>query len=220
MIESIINERMKSRRCAEVIHAQLARDGVTVSLSSVKRTLARTSLLKKRSRWKRPHDATPRPQAQYPGALLEIDTIHFVLPDGSRLYVYTLIDLFSRWTYAAAMERIGAKASVSFLRKARRNAPFSFEVVQTDHGPEFSTWFTHEMQRLNIVHRHARVRQSNDNAHVERFNRTVQEECLDHTAHTLKDFQVALRACLPEYNETRLHLGLSLKTPLEVLRSS
>jgi transposase InsO family protein len=203
-----------------VVHAQLKRDGITVSLSSVQRVLARTNLLKKRSLWKRPHDATERPEALYPGALVEVDTIHFLLPDGSRLYVYTLVDLFSRSAYAQAVEKIGTKASVSFLRKARRVAPFAFNMIQTDHGSEFSVWFTHALKTLAIGHRHSRVRHSNDNAHVERFNRTLEEECLDLTAHTIRDFEKALKAYLPKYNGTRLHMGLNFQTPLEVLRRS
>lgn len=217
-IDAILTEHIKSRRCGQVVHAQLKRNGTEVSLSSVQRVLSRTNLLKKRSPWKRPHDATPRPEAAYPGALVELDTIHFVLADGSRLYIYTLIDLFSRFAYAQAVPKIGAKPSVSFLRKARRAAPFSFGTVQTDNGPEFSTWFTHECVRLGISHRHSRVRRSNDNAHIERFNRTVQEECLDRTAHTLEDFGTALKEYLPEYNGSRLHMGLDFQTPLEVLR--
>ena len=153
-----------------------------------------------------------------PGALLEADTVHFVLPDGSRLYVYTLIDLYSRWAYAEAVERIGVTASVRFLFRAQCTATFPFTLVQTDHGPEFSIGFTHALAHENVAHRHSRVRQCNDNAHVERFNRTVQEECLDHTAHTLVHFRKALAEYLPYYNTERLHMGLDYQTPMEVLQ--
>ncbi len=46
-----------------------------MSLSSVQRTLKRCRLLKERSPWKRPHDFTPRPEATFPGALMEVDTL-------------------------------------------------------------------------------------------------------------------------------------------------
>lgn len=218
LVSAIIAKRIGRRRCGQVIYHELKNDGVYVSLSSVQRTLARAQLLKKRSPWKRPHDATPRPEVSIPGALVQVDTVHFLLPDGSRLYVYTLIDLYSRWAYAEAVKRIGAEASVRFLRRAEARAPFRFVMVQTDHGPEFSTWFTHALVRRGMQHRLSRVRQSNDNAHVERFNRTIQEECLDLTAHTLTHFKKALTVYLPYYNGERLHMGINYQTPAQVLR--
>ncbi len=220
IVSAIIEKRVGRRRCGQVIHQELLREGISVSLPSVQRTLERCHLLKKRSPWKRPHDYTPRPEAAFAGALLEADTVHIMLPDGNRIYVYTLIDLFSRWAYAEVMERISAERSIGFVSRAKKKAPFCFRMIQTDHGPEFSTWFTHGMWQMNIKHRHSRVRQSNDNAHIERFNRTLQEECLDRTAHTIKHFKVALKTYLPYYNRERLHMGINYQTPFEVLRRS
>jgi transposase InsO family protein len=150
--------------------------------------------------------------------LLEADTVHLMLPDGSKLYVYTIIDLFSRWAYAEVVERISARQSVAFVRHAHRAAPFRFLMVQTDNGPEFQKMFKFSLARDGIAHRHSRVRQSNDQAHIERFNRTIQEECLDHTTHTLKNLRKALKAYLPYYNGERLHMGINYQTPLEVLQ--
>ena len=93
-------------------------------------------------------------------------------------------------------------------------------MVQTDHGSEFSTWFTHACWRLGIRHRHARVRQKDDQAHIERFNRTLQEECLDRASTTLAAFRDALATYLPYYNTERLHLGINFKTPVEMFPRS
>ena len=220
IVAAIVQKRIGRRRCGQHIYHELKRDGVSVSLPSVQRTLDRLGLLKKRSLWKRPHDATPRPQVTHAGALLEVDTVHIRLPDGSKIYVYTLIDLFSRWAYAEVGERIGAERSVGFLRRAQKAASFPFEMAQTDHGSEFSTWFTHSLLTMKIAHRHSRVRQANDNAHIERFNRTIQEECFDRTAHTIPNFKIALKKYLPYYNSERIHMGINYQTPLEVLRRS
>jgi len=220
IIQAIIQKRIGHRRCGQVIHEELKREGVQVSLPSVQRTLGRLGLLKKRSPWKRPHDSTPRPEVLFAGALVQLDTIHILAPDGSRIYVYTLIDLFSRWAYAEVAERIGAEASVRFVSRAQKVADFDFKLIKTDHGSEFSTWFTHALLTKKIAHRHSRVRQSNDNAHVERFNRTIQEGCLDRTAHTILAFQKVLPQYLEYYNTERLHMGINYQTPLEVLRRS
>lgn len=218
IVSKIIQKRSGRKRCGQVIHAELKRDGVEVSLSSVQRTLDRCGLLKKRSPWKRPHDFTPRPEVKCAGDLVQIDTIHIIAPDGKRIYIYTLIDLYSRWAYAEVVPKIGAKPSGVFLKKAQSKAPFKISLVQTDHGSEFSTHFTHVCMCMNIMHRHSRVRKKNDNAHIERFNRTIQEECFDHTAHTLKHFKKALPSYLKYYNCERLHMGINFQTPMEVLR--
>lgn len=220
IVTAIIKQRIGRKRCGQVVHQELLRKGVKVSLSSVQRTLDRCNLIKKRSPWKRPHDPTPRPEAAFSGALLQLDTIHILDPEGKRIYIYTLIDLYSRWAYAEAVEKIGAAASVAFVLRAKKNADFKFVMIQTDHGSEFSTWFTHSLLTLKIEHRHSRVRQSNDNAHVERFNRTIQEECLDHVLKSVKSFKKAIPKYLYYYNTERLHMGINYQTPMEVLRSS
>jgi transposase InsO family protein len=220
VVHAIIRKRVGRRRCGQVIHRELLAEGIAVSLCSVQRTLSRCNLLKKRSPWKRPHDATPRPAVTQPGALLEADTVHFVLPDGSRLYVYTLIDLYSRWAYAEVSLKLRAHKSASFITRAQRNAPFNFQMIQTDHGPEFSTRFTHILLRKSLSHRHSRVRQCNDNAHIERFNRTLQDECLSGIPRTVTSFRKALDAYLPYYVNERLHMGIDFKTPAQLLSDS
>ena len=218
IVHAIIKKRVGRRRCGQVIHRELLQDGISVSLCSVQRTLKRCHLLKERSPWKRPHDATPRPEAAHPGALLQCDTVHFVLPDGSRLYVYTLIDLFSRWAYAEVSPKLRAYTSAHFLVRAQKNVSFVFEMIQTDHGPEFSTRFTHLLMRKRIAHRHSRVRKPNDNAHVERFNRTLQDECLVGVPRRVRTFRPALEKYLAYYNTERMHMGIDFKTPAQMLQ--
>lgn len=219
IISAIINKRIGRRRCGQIIHQELLREGIRVSLPSVQRTLARLGLLKKRSSWKRPHDYTERPEPTHPGALLQADTVHIMLSDGSRLYVYTLIDLYSRWAYAEATKKISAAMSAAFVARAQATAPFSFSMVQTDNGGEFQKMFRFCIYQHGLVHRYARVRQSNDQAHIERFNRTIQEECLDRTRQSIWHFRKALKDWLPYYNSERIHMGLNYKTPIEIVKA-
>jgi len=172
VVKRILELRHKTRRGAEFIHVLLVRDGVAVSLSSVKRTLKRHRLTKY-SKWKKWHQSTPRPLPELPGVLVEADTVHVGRKDGSELYIYTLIDLHSRWTYAHPAKRISAAGGANFALAGSMMAPFEFQTVQTDHGPEFSTWFTKKLLEQQITHRYTRVRKPNDNAHIERFNRTI-----------------------------------------------
>ncbi len=220
IVQAIIKKRIGRRRCGQHIYHELKREGIKVSLISVQRTLDRLGFLKKRSLWKRPHDYTERPGVTHPGALLEVDTVHIMLPDGGRLYIYTIIDLFSRWAYAEIVKKISGAASFNFVDHAKDLAPFPFTMVQTDNGPEFQKMFRCRIAKIRLAHRHSRVRKSNDQAHIERFNRTIQEECIDRTTHTLRDLRKALKLYLPYYNTERIHMGINYRTPHEVLRRS
>ena len=210
IVTAIIEERKKHHRCAEVVHYNLQQRGVVVSLSSVKRTLKRHHLLHEKSLWKKYHRSGVRPLAQHPGDLVQVDTIHFWEP--RRFYVYTLLDVYSRWAYAAVRTRATTRDSLWFVRSAQAEAPFAFTTLQSDHGPEFASGFS---LRAGAPVRHSRVRKPNDNAHLERFNRTLQEECFLNLQPHPKKFQLLLPDYLHYYNFERPHLGLDFKTPAE-----
>lgn len=216
MVWNIFHKRLVSKRCAEVVHQELVNEGKTVSLSSVKRTLERTGLLNKRSPYKRYHPHQERPIPLQPGALVEMDTIHLMISEKKRIYVYTLIDVYSRWVYAKSYARIGGRASLKFVAEAQRHASFTFHMLQSDHGPEFGDWFVEQAKKN---HRYTRIGKPNDNAHIERFNRTLQEECLDGITTTVVHLNRALKKYIPHYNTKRLHLGINLKTPQEMVPS-
>lgn len=215
LVWKIFHTRLKSKRSSEVIHKILKEENISVSLSSVKRTLDRSGLLKKRSPYKRFHPHVDRPLAAYPGALVQIDTIHTMLDAKKRMYTFTLIDVYSRWTYAKTYVRMNAATAVAFVAEAQATAPFHFEMMQSDHGPEFGAWF---VERIQKKHRYSRIGKPNDNAHIERFNRTVQEECLDRVERTAVAFNAALMKYIPWYNADRHHFGLALNTPLKYLK--
>lgn len=140
MVQAILTYRQQYRRCAEVLHHLLQKDGHAVSLSSVKRTLRRHHLTYP-SRWKKWHQYPPRPRPARPGILVQMDTIHDGAPE-QRLYVYTLIDVYSRWAYAEASRWITTHRSLRFVTEARQAAPFTFGTLQSDHGSEFAKWLT------------------------------------------------------------------------------
>lgn len=216
IVNQILDMRRRTKRGAEFIHFCLKRDGVNVSLSSVKRTLSRHGLTRY-SKWKKWHQYTPRPLPEAPGLLVETDTIH----DGAvgcQLYIYTLIDVHSRWAYAEASPRIAANLSAQFVRRAQATASFQFKTIQSDHGSEFSKWFTKKLNEQTITHRHSRVRTPNDNAHLERFNRTIQEECIARLPRKLSVWRQELPDYLHYYNHERPHMGISWLTPVEKLQ--
>jgi transposase InsO family protein len=201
-------------RCAQVIQAHLTEEGVHVSVRTIQRVLDRQGLLKKHSKWKKLHYSGQRPQAAKPGSLVEMDTIHIATTPKRRIYVYTLIDVHSRYAYARAEQKIGTGVSVQIFQKASQKLPFQIDCMQSDNGPEFGQYFT---DRIKVRHRHSRVRKPNDNAHLERFNRTLQEELLNHLPKDVTLMNKAIPKYLKYYNTKRKHLGLGLKTPSEVV---
>ena len=102
---------------------------------------------------------------------------------------------------------------------AREMAPFSLTTLQSDHGSEFSKWFTQRVIERGLAHRHTRVRTPNDNAHLERFNRTIQEECIAKIPRSLMSWRKELPEYLHYYNEERPHMGLEMKTPADILKA-
>jgi len=215
VVDAIVQARLERKQCAEVIQATLKNRGMSVSLSSVKRTLDRRYLVKKRSPWKRWHHSGRRPDAALPGALVQIDTVHLMVNLKERIYVFTLLDVYSRWAYAKAFSSVRAGNTLLFVKEAQKKAPFLFQHLQTDHGPEFGKYF---VRQVKIRHRHSRVRRPNDNAHLERFNRTIQEQCLDALPRDVRTINRALPKFLLWYNEERPHLGINLKTPMQLVR--
>ena len=212
VVQRIVALRLKTKRTSEVVHQHLLNEGIKVSLNSVRRTSDRHGLMKKRSKWKRYHPPVDRPYPLKAGDLVQIDTIHRMISEKKRLYVFVLIDVFSRWVYARAYEKMSGRKTLNFVREAQENASFKFQMLQSDHGPEFSQWFT---SRIEKNHRYTRIGKPNDNAHIERVNRTIQEECLDKLPNDVRKINCELKKYLQYYNYERLHLSLKLKTPFQ-----
>ncbi|HTU44241.1 MAG TPA: transposase [Bryobacteraceae bacterium] len=70
-----------------------------------------------------------------------------------------------------------------------------------------------------LSHRHSRIRTPNDNAHIERFNRTIQDECINRIPKDFKLWQKEIPEYLRYYNTERPHMGLGMKTPEEIIKS-
>lgn len=222
IVERIISLRLARRRCAMALHGQLNREGYLISLSTVKRVLQRQGLIKRRSPWKKYHLSGERPIPKAPGLLVEMDSIHLWIARCSRTYIITMIDVWSRWAYARASQRLSVHSAISAARAGLDKAPFAVSCFQTDHGSEFSGSFTKMALAKGIRHRQIRIRQPNDNAHIERFNRTIQDDLgveFKKYRTNVPKLNLVLTDYLHYYNAERLHLGLNLQTPLEVLRS-
>lgn len=217
IVRRILELRAEKDQCAEIVHWRLKQEGILISISSVKRTFRRHGI-SKYSKWKKWHQYPPRPMPEKPGFLVEIDAVHEGAPN-DRLSAYALIDVCSRWGYAKPVLTVNSRQTSRFLRVAKDIAPFPFKTIQTDHGSEFSKWFTKITVHDGMSHRHTRVRTPTDNGHVERFIRTLQGECLHRIPRDFRVWQKEIPEFIRYYNTERPHMGLNFKTPIQIIKA-
>lgn len=215
IVEEIVRLRKRYKRCAPVIHAHLERLGYKIDVRTVGRILKREGLIRRKKQATYYKSIYPRPEANYPGDLIQMDTVHYIRSTGERFYLYTLIDVYSRLVYVEYHPKLSQRISFEVIKRAQKYLKFNFKMIQTDHGPEFKDGLTYMLQRSCIKLRHSRVRKPNDNAHIERFNRTIQEECFDSKLPEERIITKLLKEYLEYYNKERLHLSLNCQTPTE-----
>lgn len=224
LVRLVLAVRAQLKRCAEVVwHHITTVLSVTVSLSSVRRILWRSGVArgrKNRVRRDNPH----RPHVARPGELVQTDTVHHVDPkSGRRLYYYTVIDLHTRMTHVILAPRLSPGRATQAVLEAQTQWGITISMIQADNGPEYGRYFEQVMNRHGIQMRHSRLHRPNDNAHIERFNRTLQTECIGYywnRSVSLQSQKDRLTAYLEYYNKERVHLGIQLKTPVQMLQRS
>lgn len=168
---------------------------------------------KKRDRIKKP----PRPGSF---GYIEMDTvIKFV--DGIRVYFLTAIDVKLKFAFSLPYARLTSRVTVDFFQKLQSVYPIKITTVQTDNGLEFLGDFDKYLEKQGIPHVFIYPRCCKINGTIERFNRSLQEECIDpnlHLFHSPKVFSSKLLDYLLFYNTQRVHKSLGLKTPLGYLQ--
>jgi len=224
LVQLVLGVRAQLKRCAEVVwHHLVTVLAVSVSLSSVRRILWRSGVARGRKNRVR-SDNPRRPHVTRPGELVQTDTIHHVNPkSGRRLYYYTVIDLFTRMTHVTLAPKLRQGLAARAVLEAQEQWGFPIAMVQADNGSEYGRYFEQQMRRANIQTRHSRLHRPNDNAHIERFNRTIQTECIGYywqQSVPLSRQQAMLTAYLEHYNNKRVHLGIQMKTPASMLQRS
>ena len=87
IVDRIVVIRKEHGRTSEVVHQQLLNEGIKVSLNSVRRTIDRHGLMKKRSVYKRFHPHVDRPYPLKPGDLIQMDTVHRMIDKKKSMYL-------------------------------------------------------------------------------------------------------------------------------------
>jgi len=151
-----------------------------------------------------------------PGDLVQIDTIEIFFL-GVRRYIFTALDVSSTFAFAYTYKSKTSLNSADFLQKLLYVSPFKIKRIQTDNGSEFHDWFDRLCQKKNIIHFWNYPQHPQSNAYLERFNRTLQDQHINHNLIDLNNpnyFNQGLVNYLLWYNTEKAHKRLNKIPPL------
>lgn len=202
---------------------------LSVSVSTVHRLLKRKRLLNRYGHHRRPHY-----QKTTHMHLTNVTTIGFLQMDVKYLtpeltglpwtcFEYAVIDIYSRYKDAVILNHLDEDGAISALLEIIPRLPFKPVFLQTDNGLEFQSRFHAHVLALQLKHHYVHKKTPNENAVIERSFRTDEEEFFFFQYKGAKDYddlRMQFIAFLKEYNTERPHLGIGLKTPLEVIHLS
>lgn len=121
------------------------------------------------------------------------------------------------------LNHLDQDGAILALIEIRKRLPFSVDFIQTDNGLEFQGRFHEYCERTGFKHHLIHKSTPNENAVIERSFRTDEEEFFFRMKQIPKDYDelsVQFADFLHWYNYKRIHLGINLKTPFEVIRLS
>jgi len=157
--------------------------------------------------------------ANEPGDLIEIDTIvKYVY--GFKRYIITAVDVKTRYSFAYVYKQHGSISTKDFFKKLEQIFPYEIKRVQTDNGSEFHKYFMDYLKEQKVIHYFNHKGKPTKNGHIEKYNRTIQEEFVDWNEILLEDvdsFNNKLMDWLIWYNTKRFHWSLNLTSPVDYL---
>jgi putative transposase len=199
------------------IHVLLRREGWVVNHKRVYRIYCEEGLnVRSKTRRKRISGARiPREDIKYINQCWAMDFVSDALFNGKRFRALTIIDVYSRECLSLyADKKITGEKVVMALETicCERGAP---ERIKVDNGPEFiskvlDTW----AYSANITLDFSRPGKPTDNAHIESFNGSLRDECLNvNWFLSIEDVRGKLESWRADYNEFRPHSSLGNLTP-------
>jgi putative transposase len=139
---------------------------------------------------------------------------------GRRYRLFNIVDDFNREALHIEVDTsINSERLIRVFDQLRRQRGLP-QILRTDNGPEFlGEAFTQWAKNGGMAIQYLQPGKPNQNAYIERFNRTLRNELLDqHLFVRLEDVREAAYWWLLEYNEERPHDSLGDLTPSEYAR--
>ena len=218
-----VERRILQRRDRRWSAVRIAHE-LHVGHSTVQRLLERHG----RNQLPRPPRVKPkRYEKQRPGELIHLD-LKFLpaLRNARNDFEFAAVDDFSREAVVSIRTEQTSASATAFLEQVVARLPYRIEAVLTDNALAFTMRYAHHAERLTrfqqacaalgIRHYVLRPYAPQSNGKVERFFRTVNDECL----HVRPLFTFAARSRAVEdfvwfYNHKRPHLSLGGMTPVD-----
>jgi transposase InsO family protein len=151
-----------------------------------------------------------------PGDIVQMDTVS-IFACGIKRYIFTAIDVSTRFAFACAYPSNSSANGSDFLRKFVSVAPFNVTHIQTDNGGEFEKHFEKTCYDNRLPHFFNYPKHPQSNGCVERFNRTIQEQFvywhIDYLDN-IPEFNRKLMDYLIWYNTEKAHRGIGNISPL------
>ncbi len=168
------------------------------------------------------HQAFQRFQREHCNELWQTDFKgDFQLGDGKRCYPLTILDDCSRYSVAIFNKTDTRGVRESFETAFREHG--MPQAVLSDNGAQFSgfrggyTHFERWLMELDIRPLHGRIMHPQTQGKIERFHRTMKNECLKYNDFTdLSDADRVIQAWREKYNCQRPHEALGLRCPADV----
>ena len=194
--------------CGEKIQYWMDREGVQLSVSTIYRILNKHLHLRPKGR--RNKGRGPLPQASGRREVIQMDTVDF-----GGVFAFTAIDIFTREGQVVLSAGLTAEDGEAALK--RFMAYFGrCHLIQTDGGSEFEREFAALAATAADQHRVARPYKKNEQAFIERFNRTLRQECLGwekYSPHQIPALQKELESWLDYYHFLRPSMAFDPMRP-------
>lgn len=164
-----------------------------------------------------PRVSTPMEAQGQLDQVWSIDYMLDVLPNGNRFWILNAVDDFSReCVFSCVFKRATAEGLVNALERQRMMGRKPLR-LRSDNGGQFrSLVYAKWTQRNEVVRSYIRPSVSNDNAFVERFNRTLRQEVTDRfVVNGLEQAQAMIDDWRIRYNLSRPHHSLGGLSPMQ-----
>lgn len=152
-----------------------------------------------------------------PDTVWSADFMSDTLANGRRFRTFNVVDDFNREVLHIEIDTSITSARLVRVFEQLRDQHGLPQVLRTDNGPEFlGAVFTAWAKGNGMAIQYIQPGKPNQNAYVERFNRTYRDELLDLYLFTSLDHvREATYWWMLEYNEERPHDSLGDCTPAE-----
>jgi len=202
----------------------LRRKGHRWNHKRVYRVYCKLNLNQKRRAKKRLPKRIKRPLVvpQLPNQVWSADFMSDTLYTGKRFRTFNVIDDFNREALQIEIDTsLTSKRLIRVFERLRleRGLPATLRV---DNGPEFlSGAFVARAESNGMTIQYIQPGEPNQNAYIERFNRTYRNELLDlYLFRNLAEVRDATYWWMIEYNEQRPHDSLNDLTPVEYMEKN